>query len=71
MATETRRICIGLLGEAVGVEVESDRAPASFAAEMMLLVTVGTRRAVQNAWSAARRIVELVVLDGVSVVETE
>lgn len=70
MATETRRICIGLLGDALGVEVESDR-PASFAGERRLLLTVGTRRAERNAWSAARRIVELVMEDGGSVVVTE
>ena len=40
---------------------EIERMPASLDAERRLLATVGTRRAVRNAWSAARRIVELIM----------
>ena len=71
MATETRRICIGLRGEVTGLEVERDLMPASLVAERRLLLTVGTRRAARNAWSAARRIVELVIQNGGNVVEIE
>lgn len=55
MATETRRICIGLLVAVVGEFVEIERIPASLVAERRLLFSAGARRAVRNVRSAARR----------------